>query len=105
VIAFATAYRAFNFDISMPIKVRDLLFAIHRLSGMLAGLLLIWLVLALKNRASFLKGSLTVKSLHLFHLVLGVACFLMPLLPWIARAQKGRYYELYAIWPLSSALF
>jgi len=88
----------------MPIKVRDLLFAIHRLSGMLAGLLLlIWLVLALKNRASFLKGSLTVKSLHLFHLVLGVACFLMPLLPWIARAQKGRYYELDAIWPLSSA--
>jgi len=100
VIAFATAYWAFNFDISMPIKVRDTLFAVHRLSGMVAGLLLlIWFLLALKNRMSFLRGSPWTKSLHMFHLILGIACFLLPLLPWIARAQKDRYYELYAIWP------
>jgi cytochrome b561 len=99
-IAFLTAYRVFDFRTDMPGELRDFLFAAHRLSGMLAGLLLfIWFLIVLKNAVSAIRNGVSFRLLWVFHFAMGVACFILPVLPWIARSREGRTFELYTLWP------
>ncbi|WP_350334477.1 cytochrome b [Coralliovum pocilloporae] len=105
IVAFATAYKAFDFHTSMPVWVRDALFAAHRLSGMLAGLLLlIWLLVRLSAFIRLARERVRPKILDLFHFGLGIACFILPVLPWIARSQDGRTAELYSLLPTYNSM-
>ncbi len=100
-IAFATAFRTFDFDSEMRVWTRDALFATHRLTGLLAGLLLlVWFFIRLKDLFGAIANRRTFRFLGIFHIGFGLACFALPILPWIARSQEGRFAELYSLWPV-----
>jgi cytochrome b561 len=100
-VAFATGYTAFDYDLEMQIRIRDLLFAIHRLCGMLAGILLvIWGLTRLFGAIGTAKFAPRLTLVGLFHGLLGIACFALPLFPWIGRSLNGRVGELFSFWPV-----
>lgn len=97
-LAFAAGGIAFNFDVQMPIRLRDTLFNIHRLAGVFCVCLVVtWgcLVLARSLRSGIRMKMPT--ALGAYHVFLLVLAFLVPCLPWIARALDGRWEELYVL--------
>ncbi|EFO28871.1 hypothetical protein TRICHSKD4_4683 [Roseibium sp. TrichSKD4] len=100
-IAYGAGIFAFDFDTSMLIRTRDLLFNIHRLAGVLAGVLAllwmgVWSVGAIRNAANG-HADVRLTWLGLYHAGLLIIGFLIPLLPWLARGQEGRWDELYVL--------
>jgi len=100
-IAYGAGIFAFDFDTSMPIRTRDLLFNIHRLAGVLTGVLAllwmgVWSVGAIRS-AAYGRVHVRVNWLGLYHAGLLIIGFVIPLLPWLARGQEGRWDELYVL--------
>jgi cytochrome b561 len=99
-VALTTGYTAFDFGLEMKIGTRDALFAIHRLSGVATGfLILIW---GISRIPALITAALAMRcwsAIAVYHLCLGVLCFLLPAFPWLARSLDGRIQELYSIFP------
>lgn len=99
-VALATGYTAFDFGLKMKIGTRDALFAIHRLSGIATGLLmLIWGISRIQGIITAAFSMRRWSAIAVYHLFLGVLCFLLPVFPWLARSLDGRTQELYSIFP------
>jgi cytochrome b561 len=99
-VAVVTGYTAFDFSIKMPIRTRDTIFGVHRLTGMAAGLLmLIWL---LSVSVQFVRSRTFVGRfswIGIYHVIVGLTFVIVPAIPWIARSLDGRTSELYDFWP------
>lgn len=99
-IALVTGYTAFDFGLKMKIGMRDTSFAIHRLSGIGAGvLMLIWGIARVRTLFTAALSMRCWSAIGAYHLCLGVLCFLLPVFPWLARSLDGRVQELYTILP------
>lgn len=71
-MAFATSYKAFDFSTGMPIWVREMMFGIHRISGLLAAaLLFIWFFARLKALTWTSWKTDGFRPLGVFHLSMG----------------------------------
>lgn len=100
-MALATGYTAFDFNLSMHIRMRDALFTIHRMSGMIVGvLMLVWCVVRIRQAMRSTSDAGRFSFTGVFHAFIGAACFVLPCLPWIARSLDGRTGELFALLPL-----
>ena len=91
--ALLTGLEAFDFRSTPRLLTRDGLFALHRGTGLMAGLLVIvWLWL---RRDCFRQG-----WVGLWHALLLSVALLIPLAPWLARMFEGRLEEAFALVPL-----
>lgn len=98
-VALLTGYIAFDFDLQMSIRMRDRLFAVHRLSGMISGLLfLAWAACRVRSLLG-ISRSLREGGIAAFHIGFATICLLIPVTAWIARSLDGRSHELYAFLP------
>jgi cytochrome b561 len=100
--ALITGYAAFDFTwTANGFFSRDLLFIIHRSSGLIVAILfLLWLALRFpklwKSRPNSLWSWLVATS----HIAIGCLGFIIPLLAWIGRGVGGRTEEMFSLLPV-----
>lgn len=99
-VAIGTGYTAFDFSLNMSIGMRDALFVIHRLSGLTAGLLMIfWAIFRLRAIIFAVPFVRRWSVAGAYHICFGLLCLSLPIFPWLARGLDGRNQELYSIFP------
>jgi len=100
--ALITGYAAFDFTwTANGLFSRDLLFIIHRSSGLIVAVLfLIWLFLRLPKIWNSHNNTLWDCLVTLNHIAIGCLSFVIPLLAWVGRGFGGRTEEMFSLLPV-----
>lgn len=97
-----TGYAAFDFTwTANGFFSRDLLFIIHRSSGLIVAILfLVWLALRLPKLWKSRPNSLWSRLVAMSHIAIGCLGFIIPLLAWVGRGVGGRTEEMFSLLPV-----
>lgn len=101
VTAFATGHAAFDFSSGAPrLLHRTTYFLVHRAAGIAAAVMIAFWLMSRIRRTSQPTFDIRGKRLiGAYHMALAFVAFLIPLLPWLARAMGGRHDEVFSLLP------
>lgn len=99
--ALASGYYAFDFSWTADgFFSRDLLFIVHRSSGLLAAvLILVWFTLRIPSLRRHCGAAGWNRVIAIGHIAIAVMGFAIPVLGWIGRSLGGRSAEMFSLLP------
>ena len=99
--ALASGYYAFDFSWTADgFFSRDLLFIVHRSSGLLAAvLILVWFILRIPTLWRHCGVAGWNRVIAMGHIAIVVLGFAIPVLGWIGRSLGGRSAEMFSLLP------
>ncbi len=101
ITAFVTGHAAFDFTPGAPgFLHRTTYFLVHRAAGLATAVgIAIWLLSRFRRSTADRADAQADRLIGLYHIALAVVAFLIPLLPWLARAMGGHLDEAFSLLP------